>query len=55
MNQTPSPYPTRYWHRLPDGRVQCDVCPRLCQLKDGQRGLCFIRGCERGEIVLYTY
>jgi len=21
---------TRYWHRLDDGRVQCDVCPRYC-------------------------
>ncbi len=26
-------HPTRYWHRLEDGRVQCDVCPRLCQLQ----------------------
>lgn len=21
-------FPTRYWHVLDDGRVQCDVCPR---------------------------
>jgi len=55
MNQTPALYPTRYWHRLADGRVQCDVCPRFCQLKEGQRGLCFVRGCAGGEIVLYTY
>ncbi|MDQ3893777.1 MAG: AmmeMemoRadiSam system radical SAM enzyme [Actinomycetota bacterium] len=47
--------PTRYWHRLEDGRVQCDVCPRACKLRDGQRGLCFVRGCEDGEIVLTTY
>ncbi|MDQ1346946.1 MAG: pyruvate formate lyase activating enzyme, partial [Acidobacteriota bacterium] len=36
-------HPTRYWHRLDDGRVQCDVCPRFCKLRDGQRGLCFVR------------
>jgi pyruvate formate lyase activating enzyme len=47
--------PTRYWHRLPDGTVQCDVCPRACQLADGQRGLCFVRGCRNGEVVLATW
>jgi len=47
--------PTRHWHRLDDGRVQCDVCPRECKLRDGQRGLCFVRACHEGEIVLTTY
>ena len=47
--------PTRYWHRLDDGRIQCDVCPRACKLREGQRGLCFVRACEGGEIVLTTY
>jgi pyruvate formate lyase activating enzyme len=47
--------PTKYWHRLEDERVQCDACPRFCTLRDGQRGLCFVRGCEGGEIVLMTY
>ena len=46
---------TRYWHRLEDGRVQCDVCPRACKLREGQRGLCFVRACESGEVVLTTY
>ena len=47
--------PTRYWHRLADGRVQCDVCPRECKLHEGQRGLCFVRACEGDEIVLTTW
>jgi pyruvate formate lyase activating enzyme len=46
---------TRHWHTLADGRVQCDVCPRACKLREGQRGLCFVRACEDGEIVLTTY
>jgi len=46
---------TRYWHRLADGRVQCDLCPRYCKLREGQRGLCFVRGCEEERIVLTTY
>ncbi len=47
--------PTRYWHRTEDGRTQCDVCPRHCRLRDGQRGLCFVRACRGGEIVLTTW
>ena len=48
-------HPTKYWHKLDDGRVQCDVCPRACKMHDGQRGLCFVRGVEDGEVRLYTY
>ncbi|MEN8108674.1 MAG: AmmeMemoRadiSam system radical SAM enzyme [Pseudomonadota bacterium] len=47
--------PTRYWHTLDDGRVMCDVCPRACKLHEGQRGLCFVRANENGQIVLTTY
>ena len=47
--------PGRYWHRLDDGRVQCDVCPRLCKLQEGQRGLCFVRARRDDGIVLTTY
>ncbi len=46
---------TKYWHSLEDGRVQCDVCPRECQLHDGQRGLCFVRMNQNNQIVLTTY
>ncbi len=50
-----SVHPTRYWHRLDDGRVQCDVCPRACKLHEGQRGLCFVRARDGDEVVLTTY
>ena len=46
---------TRYWHRLEDGRVQCDLCPRYCKLREGQRGLCFVRGRLDDAVVLTTY
>ena len=48
-------YPTQYWHALEDGRVQCDVCPRNCKLREGQRGLCFVRANRDGRIVLTTW
>ncbi len=47
--------PGRYWHRLDDGRVQCDVCPRACRLREGQRGLCFVRGRVADQVVLTSY
>jgi pyruvate formate lyase activating enzyme len=46
---------TRYWHALANGRVQCDLCPRECTMHEGQRGLCFVRGCEDGRVKLFTY
>ena len=48
-------YPARWWHRLPDGRLQCDLCPRDCRLHEGQRGLCFVRAREGDSMVLTTY
>jgi pyruvate formate lyase activating enzyme len=60
MNQLPThddPFtvPTRYWHRLGDGRIQCDVCPRTCRLHEGQRGLCFVRARIDDQIVFTSY
>ena len=48
-------YPTHYWHKLADGRLQCDVCPRACKMQNGQRGLCFVRMAEEDAVVLTTY
>ncbi len=52
---TESCHPGKYWHRLNDGRIQCDLCPRDCKLNEGQRGACFVRMREGDQIVLTTY
>jgi pyruvate formate lyase activating enzyme len=49
------PAPARWWHRLDDGRIQCDLCPRDCRLHEGQRGLCFVRQRIGDAMVLATY
>ncbi|WP_292879712.1 AmmeMemoRadiSam system radical SAM enzyme [Nisaea sp.] len=46
---------TDFWSMLPDGRVQCELCPRYCKLKEGARGLCFVRARQNDRIVLTTY
>lgn len=55
MSNSRAPYHARYYHRADDGRLVCDLCPRDCRLKDGQRGLCFVRQNVGGEMVLTTY
>ena len=46
---------TRYWRTLDNGKIQCDVCPRHCQLSEGQRGLCFVRARQGNEVVLTSF
>lgn len=46
---------TNYWHKLDDGRIQCDLCPRFCQLQEGQQGLCFVRARQNHQVVLTSY
>ena len=57
--QAPGVYKGRWWHKLGDGRIQCDLCPRECRLREGQRGACFVRQRGEGElaehILLTTY
>ena len=46
--------PGGWWHRDGD-RVACDLCPRQCVMKDGDRGFCFVRQNLGGEMMLTTY
>ncbi len=61
-------YPGRYWHYVDieatgeaagatAGKqvIQCDLCPRACVLKDGDRGFCFVRKNEGDKMILTTY
>ena len=55
MSSAEALHPARWWHALPDGRVQCDLCPRDCQLHEGQRGACFVRQRVNDAMQLTTY
>ena len=45
----------QWWHRLDDGRFQCDLCPRFCKLHPDQRGFCFVRQADAEGIRLTSY
>lgn len=38
-----------------NNKIQCEICPRYCKLKEGQKGFCYVRKNEGGKIVLETY
>ena len=44
-----------WWSRDASGRLRCELCPRFCTLREGQRGFCFVREARGGEIVLTSY
>lgn len=41
--------------RLPDGKVQCGLCPWGCLLAGGQRGRCGVRENRNGRLVSLVY
>jgi pyruvate formate lyase activating enzyme len=45
-----------WWHESEDQtRLICDLCPRHCALKPGERGFCFVRENRDGKVVSTTY
>ena len=61
MKQSFQKHPGRWWHldphtlNDPEPRIVCDLCPRECRLKEQDRGFCFVRKIEQGQMVLDTY
>ena len=45
----------RYYQRLSDGRVECLLCPHLCKIANGKRGICRSRRNEDGVLVSEVY
>lgn len=44
-----------YYHRLEDGRIQCDLCPSRCILRPGERGVCKVRAFLLEKLVTLVY
>lgn len=41
-----------YWVRQEDGSVRCELCPHLCKILEGKRGICKVR--ENRDGMLYS-
>jgi pyruvate formate lyase activating enzyme len=41
--------------KLPNGRIRCTACARLCEIPSGKIGLCGIRGVVDNKLQLFVY
>ena len=57
MRRIIEPYTVRgdHWRTLNNGKVRCEICPRECELGEGQKAFCFVREARGGEVVLTSY
>lgn len=47
--------PARFWDALPEKKVRCMLCPRLCAVSPGQRGHCGVRENRDGQFFSLVY
>ena len=49
------PHPAAYYRSLPDRRVECQLCPRSCEVLEGDRGDCGVRENRQGKYYTLVY
>jgi len=42
----------KWWHKNNNNKIVCTLCPRYCELSEGQKGFCYVR--ENIDGVLYS-
>jgi len=45
----------KYWHTVAGGETKCDLCPRSCTIKPGERGFCGARENQGGRYISKVY
>lgn len=48
------PHEARWW-QAEEGCIRCELCPRGCLLREGQRGLCGVRAVREGTLRSLVY
>mgnify|MGYP000010131139 CR=1 FL=1 len=48
-------HPAQHWQKLEDRRVQCQLCPKHCEIPDGKTGFCSVRRNEAGALYTENY
>jgi pyruvate formate lyase activating enzyme len=49
------PFEARYYEKLPDGFVRCQLCPKKCLVRPGDRGICGVRENRKGTYYSLVY
>jgi pyruvate formate lyase activating enzyme len=55
LQKSESLHEARWWETTPSGKLHCYLCPRHCQIGDGQSGFCFIRISRAGKLYNLGY
>ncbi len=56
MDWRNEPITASHWQFLEDkNKVECKLCPRHCELKEGQDGFCRVRGNQGNELKSFNY
>jgi len=55
MNGKLNHHPAKWWEVTHSDKIRCTLCPRFCDLGEGQNGFCFIRKNHEGELVTLGY
>jgi len=45
----------QFYKKLGNGKVLCHLCPRYCEIGEGQTGFCFVRKNEKGTLYALAY
>ena len=45
----------KYWTRLPDGRIACELCPQACVIPEGGHGICLGRSNRDGVLTAENF
>jgi len=53
--EAPRPHPARFWKKLDNKRVQCQLCPKQCLVEDRERGFCGVRENRGGEYLTLVW
>lgn len=41
---------THFWYRDEEQHIVCTLCPRMCHLREGKRGVRYVRQAEMGKL-----
>ena len=53
--EQPRATPARFWKKLGDRRIECELCPKHCKVDDRERGFCGVRENRGGEYVTLVW
>jgi pyruvate formate lyase activating enzyme len=44
-----------FWRKLPEGKVECQLCPHGCVISNGKVGICGVRENHKGKLISLIY